>query len=70
MKLLGRIWSNLALPTLSIVLSVVFGSIFILVSDWLVQGELRPDLVVKAYSALVTGSLGSFNAIVNTLTQT
>jgi ABC-type uncharacterized transport system permease subunit len=66
----GRIWGILALPLISIVLSVVVGSAVIIFSEWLVGGKLRPDLAFKAYGALINGSVGSFNAIVNTLVAT
>jgi ABC-type uncharacterized transport system permease subunit len=64
---LGRIWGLLALPVISIILSVVVGSLVIIVSQWLVGGSLEPGLAIDAYSALISGSIGSFNAIVNTL---
>jgi simple sugar transport system permease protein len=67
---LGRVWGIVALPVISIVLSVVLGSAVIIVSEWLVDGQLKPDLAVKAYAALVNGSVGSVSAIVNTLTST
>jgi simple sugar transport system permease protein len=63
----GRIWAVVALPIISLVLSVATGSLVILVSEWLVTGELKPGLVLAAYGALVDGSMGSFNAIVNSL---
>ena len=66
---LRRAWAVLALPLISVILSVVVGSIVIIVSEWLVAGELKPQLAVAAYVALVKGSVGSFNAIVNTLTN-
>src|SRR5215203_2099772 len=67
---LGRIWGLLALPVISIILSVIVGSLVIIVSQWLVGGSLEPGLAIDAYSALISGSLGSFNAIVNTLVAT
>ncbi len=70
MSRLQRIWGVLALPLISIVLSVIVGSIVIIVSEWLVDGQLDPGLAVKAYGALVNGSVGSFAAIVNTLVLT
>ena len=66
---LQRAWAILAVPFISVVLSIVVGSIVILVSEWLVSGQLKPRLAVDAYAALVKGSLGSFNAIVSTLTN-
>jgi simple sugar transport system permease protein len=70
MKLVGRTWAIVALPVISIVLSVLVGSLVIIFSEWLVAGNLEPGLAVKAYGALVNGSVGSFNAIVNTLVST
>lgn len=66
-RFLTRAWRLLAMPLISIVLSALVGSVVILVSEWLVGGELRPELVVKAYQALVVGSIGTFPVIVNTL---
>ena len=64
---LRRIWRVLALPLISIILSVIVGSLVIIVSQWLVVGELQPGLAFEAYAALINGSVGSFNSIVNTL---
>jgi simple sugar transport system permease protein len=57
-----------ALPVISIILSVLVGTVVIILSNWLVAGQLEPGLAVEAYAALLSGSIGSFNAIVNTLT--
>ena len=65
-----RIWAIVALPVISIVLSVIVGSLVIIFSEWLVAGKLDPGLALKAYGALINGSVGSFNAIVNTLVAT
>lgn len=67
MGLLRRLWGVLALPLISIVLSVVLGSLVIIAAEWLVGGTLEPGLAFDAYAALISGSLGSFNAIVNTI---
>lgn len=67
---LRRAWAIIALPLISIVLSVIVGSLVIIFSQWLVAGELKPGLAFKAYQALIGGSVGSFNAIVNTLVAT
>lgn len=63
----GRIWGILALPLISIVLAILVGSIVIILAEWLVGGSFEPGLAVDAFAALITGSLGSFNSIVNTL---
>ena len=67
MRLVSRAWAVLALPIISIVLSVLVGSIVIIASEWLVAGELEPGLAVAAYGALLQGSIGSPAAIVSTL---
>jgi simple sugar transport system permease protein len=64
---LRRGWRLLALPLVAILLSVLVGSIVIIASNWLVTGEIQPGLAIDAYAALVTGSIGSERAIVNTL---
>ena len=64
---IAAVWPVLALPIISIALSIVVGSIVIIVSNWLVAGQFQPGLAIDAYVALLEGSLGSFDAIVNTL---
>jgi simple sugar transport system permease protein len=66
-SIVRRVWRVLALPLISIVLSVVVGSLVIILSQWLVAGELEPGLAFEAYAALISGSVGNFNSIVNTL---
>ena len=67
---LTRAWRILALPVISIVLSVLVGSLVIIFSEWLVNGQLQPGLAIDAYAALIQGSIGSERAIVNTLVAT
>ncbi len=62
-----RAWEIVALPIISIGLSVVVGSIVIIISEWLVSNELKPGLALAAYGALAQGAFGNFNSIVNTL---
>ena len=64
---IAAVWPVLALPIISIALSIVVGSIVIIFSNWLVAGQFQPGLAIDAYVALLEGSLGSFDAIVNTL---
>ena len=59
MRSVRRVWAVLALPIISIVLSVILGSLVIIFSEWLVDGQLDPGLAFKAYGALVNGSVGS-----------
>ena len=58
MTRLRRVWAIIALPVISIVLSVIVGSLVIIVSEWLVTGELDPGLALEAYAALISGSVG------------
>src|SRR6476469_2100952 len=55
----SRAWAILALPVISIVLSVIVGSLVIIFSQWLVSGELQPGLAFDAYTSLVSGSFGA-----------
>lgn len=66
---LRGVWRILALPLISIVLSILVGSLVIIASEWFVTGELKPGLALDAYAALINGSVGSFRAIVSTLTN-
>jgi simple sugar transport system permease protein len=67
----ARLWSVIALPLVSIGLSLVVGAVIILVSEVLIPNHaFDPGLPITAYSALINGSFGSFDAIVNTLVAT
>jgi simple sugar transport system permease protein len=59
----------LVLPATAIFLALVVGGLIMIASSPLVRGELDVDLPFTAYWALLNGSLGSFNAIINTLVQ-
>jgi ABC-type uncharacterized transport system permease subunit len=65
-----RAWRILALPVISIALSMLVGSLVIIFSEWLVNGQLQPGLAIDAYAALIEGSVGSTRAILNTLVAT
>lgn len=60
-------WDVIALPVISVALAAAVGSVVIVAFEWLVDGELDLVLPLRAYAALVAGSVGSFNAIVSTL---
>jgi general nucleoside transport system permease protein len=62
-------WSLLAVPVLSVLLALVVGAIIIIVSSPAIKGHLDLLLPIVAYKALLEGSLGSVNAIVNTIVQ-
>jgi simple sugar transport system permease protein len=66
-------WSRLLrvtlLPATAILLALLVGALIMIASSPLVRGDLNLFLPFTAYGALVAGSLGSINAIVNTLVQ-
>jgi simple sugar transport system permease protein len=57
------------LPASAIVLALVVGALIMIASSPLVRGEVNLALPLTAYGALVSGSLGSVNAIISTLVQ-
>ena len=66
----GRIWAVAGLPIIAILLSMVVGAFVIWGSELLLPDTAFDWLLpVTAYSALIEGSVGSWNAIVSTLTQ-
>ncbi len=64
-----RVLRTTLLPAAAIVLALLVGAIFMIASSPLVDGELNPMLPLTAYWALLSGSLGSLNGIINTLVQ-
>jgi ABC-type uncharacterized transport system permease subunit len=68
---LRRLWWLIAVPLVSILLALVVGAVIILASELLVgSGTLELTLPLTAYAAMLQGSLGSWDAIVNTLVVT
>jgi simple sugar transport system permease protein len=68
---LGRLWGTAGLSILSILLGLLVGAFVILGSELLLPGnEFDLKLPITAYRALIQGSIGSFDAIVNTLVET
>jgi ABC-type uncharacterized transport system permease subunit len=63
-----RIRSVALLPAIAIGLALVFGAVVMILSSPLVQG-FDLTLPLTAYQALGLGAFGSFNGIVNTLTN-
>ncbi|MDQ2673279.1 MAG: ABC transporter permease [Chloroflexota bacterium] len=59
----------LLMPAAAIALALVVGAVVMITSSPLVAGEVNWTLPLTAYSALVSGSMLSFNAIINTLVQ-
>ena len=70
-RLARRVWSIVALPLISILLALVVGA-FVIVASQLVLPGAQLDLLlpVTAYSALLQGAFGNFDAIVGTLAST
>jgi ABC-type uncharacterized transport system permease subunit len=67
-NLAARVWSTAGLPLISILLSFIVGAVIILFSELLLPAyEFKWTLPITAYAALLEGSIGSFDAIVNTL---
>jgi ABC-type uncharacterized transport system permease subunit len=64
-----RIVRTTLLPTIAILLALVVGALIMVASSPLVRGSIDPSLPLRAYGALVAGSIGSFDAIVSTLVQ-
>jgi len=60
----------IVLPLVAIVLALLIGSIFVYAAAWIKDGKLILDQPLKAYGALISGSLLSYDAIVTTLVFT
>jgi len=64
----ARLWATAGLPIISILLALVVGAIVIVGSEFLLPNHVFSwALPITAYAALIEGSIGSFDAIVNTL---
>jgi ABC-type uncharacterized transport system permease subunit len=65
------VWSLIALPLISILLALLVGAIVILASQLVLPGaQFNVLLPLTAYSALLQGAFGSFDAVVDTLIAT
>lgn len=65
--MIRRFVTPLLLPASALLLALVAGAIFIVLSSPLVEGQLDVGLPFKAYGALVSGSLLSVNGWIDTL---
>lgn len=63
----GRAVASVVTPVAAVVLAVVVGSVVIIVSKMIASGTVDLLLPLRAYSSLLVGSLGSVNAVVNTI---
>ncbi len=67
----SRIWRTAGLPILSILLGLLVGAVVILGSELLLPDHTFDwTLPITAYRALIQGSIGSVNSIINTLVET
>ncbi|HEY7940310.1 MAG TPA: ABC transporter permease [Candidatus Limnocylindrales bacterium] len=65
-----QVWDVLAVPVVAIVLALLVGAVVIVVFSLLVsRATFDIGLPLKAYGALVNGSLGSFDGLVETCVQ-
>jgi simple sugar transport system permease protein len=64
---MARWIAPLVVPLGAIVLALLVGAVILIVSSPLVTGQFDPFLPVAAYWALLQGSIGSFDGIVDTL---
>jgi len=70
-QVVRALWAVVAVPLVSILLSLVVGSVIILVSELLVPDQpFDWTLPITAYRALIEGSIGSLPALVDTMVQT
>ena len=66
---LVRLRSVLLLPAGAIVLALIVGAVVMIASSPLVKGSLDPSLPLAAYWALLRGSVGSIDGIIDTLVR-
>ena len=70
-SLVSQAWAQLAMPLLAIVLALLVGAVVIILTSSLGKGhELDFGLPIRAYQALLGGSLGSPDGRVTTLVET
>jgi ABC-type uncharacterized transport system permease subunit len=65
----GGLLALLAVPLLSVLLALVVGALIMIASSPAIKGSFDPALPFVAYKALIEGSVGSVNALVNTVVQ-
>lgn len=67
---MARMRNQLIVPILAIGLALIVGAVIMIVSSPLIDGSLDFRIPFQAYGALIEGSVGSFNAAVQTLVET
>lgn len=69
-SLLRRAWQGLAVPLVSIILALIVGAVVIIVTSLLVPNtKFDPLLPLRAYRALLNGSILSYDGLVETFVQ-
>ncbi len=63
----ARVRAVLTLPLLAILLALIVGAVIMILSSPLVNGSFDAAIPLRAYGALATGALGSFDALVQTV---
>ncbi|MFN8621817.1 MAG: ABC transporter permease [Chloroflexota bacterium] len=66
---MARLRAQLLVPLLAIFLALIVGGVIMILSSPLIDGSLNLALPFEAYRALLEGSLGSFDAIVQTMVE-
>jgi simple sugar transport system permease protein len=61
------VFSAVATPVMAVVLAILVGSVVIVISNVIATGKVDLVLPFRAYASLAFGSVGSVNAIVNTV---
>jgi simple sugar transport system permease protein len=67
--MIDRLRDQLLIPVLAILMGLLVGAVLMIVTSPLIDGQLDLGLPLEAYGALIDGSVGSFNAIVQTLVE-
>lgn len=67
--MLAKARQQLLVPILAILLALVVGAVIMVLSSPLIDGELNWTIWITAYKALIEGSVGSVNAMIQTLVE-
>ena len=67
--MLAKARQQLLVPILAILLALAVGAVIMVLSSPLIDGELNWTIWITAYQALIEGSIGSKNAVIQTLVE-
>ena len=67
--MLAKARQQLLVPILAILLALVVGAVIMVLSSPLIDGQLDWTIWITAYKALIEGSVGSVNAMIQTLVE-